>query len=59
MTRTDILFSWSFAIAGVITFSYGLDICLYSAYHGAGLFIALAGLGMLGLSTVDSNKGIS
>ena len=58
MTRTDIIFSWLFAVAGLTAFNYGLDICLDSSWHGAGLFIALAGLGMLAMSTVDSNKGI-
>jgi hypothetical protein len=56
MTRTDIIFSWTFAIAGTVTFSYGLDTCLDSSWHGAGLLVAVAGLVMLGLSTVDSNK---
>ena len=58
-TFTDILFCWTFALAGVVILSYGLDTCLNSPYHGAGLFVALAGLGMLAMSTIDSDKGIS
>ena len=57
-TFTDILFCWTFAIVGLTAFSYGLDTCLDSSWHGAGLFVALAGLGMLAMSTIDSNKGI-
>lgn len=57
-TFTDILFCWTFAVAGLIAFSFGIDTVLNSNYHGAGLFVALAGLAMLGLSTIDSDKGI-
>lgn len=58
LTRTDIIFCWTFAVVGVTAFSYGLDTCLHSSYHGAGLMLAIAGLGMLAMSTIDSGKGI-
>lgn len=56
LTKTDILFCWIFAVGGVLAFSYGLDTCLNSSYHGAGLLIAIAGLLMVALSTIDSGK---
>ena len=56
LTRTDILFCWTFAVGGVTTFSYGLDTCLHSSYHGAGLMLTIVGLIMVALSTIDSGK---
>ena len=58
LTFTDILFSWTFAVLGTVAFSFGLDTCLHTDYHGAGLMLAIAGLGMLAMSTIDCDKGM-
>lgn len=55
-TFTDIVFCWTFTVAGVVAFTCGLDAVLHSQYHGMGLFVAIAGLIMLGVSATESSK---
>jgi hypothetical protein len=55
-TFTDILFCFTFSILGLLAFSMGVDTALYSSYHGAGLMLAIAGLGMIAVSGHESMK---
>jgi hypothetical protein len=55
-TFTDLLFCWTFSILGAVSFGFGLDTCLNSSYHGAGLMLALGGLILLGVSANESGK---
>jgi hypothetical protein len=55
-TFTDILFCFTFSIAGVLAFSMGIDTALYSNWHGAGLMLAVGGLLMVAISGHESLK---
>jgi uncharacterized membrane protein len=55
-TFTDILFCFTFSILGLAAFSCGVDVAIYSNYHGAGLMLAIAGLLMIAVSGQESMK---
>ena len=55
-TLTDIIFCWAFSIIGAVSFGFGLDTCLNSSYHGAGLMLTFGGLILIGVSATESGK---
>jgi hypothetical protein len=55
-TFTDVLFCWTFSTLGAVSFGFGLDTCLNSNYHGAGLMLAVGGLVMIAVSGHESMK---
>ena len=55
-TLTDKLFTLVFTLAGVIVLNYGAATIQFSKYDDAGLFMLVAGLAMLVVSSVELHK---
>lgn len=58
MTLTDLVFSYTSVICGILLFSYGIDTALDTDYHGLGLMLSIVGIGLVAMSTIDCDKGM-